>query len=176
MRNEHAFGFELGSEELLSYEEIRIVNSHYEIAGGYIARFLGKFKRFKAMTHRHPRVLLNRLQRRRNRHFREEFESEFGVKIPPKLVSKGQVRLSDSESENERGDICVDSKFKDGVAAEVDIDLESHSESGSELDDNGKDCELQDGILNDVDKDLWTLLNDFSEALYTTCRVGHTVL
>ena len=176
MRNEHARSSELESEELLSYEEIRIVNSDYETAGGYIARFLGKFERFKAMNHRHPRVLLNRLQRRRNREFREDFEFEFGVEIPPKLSSKGQMRLSDSESENERGDISVDPKLKDGVVAEVDIDLESQSESGSELNDNGKDCKLEDGILNDVDKDLWNLLYDFGEGLYTRSRVGHPVL
>ena len=176
MRNERTRSSELESEELLSYEEIRIVNSDYETTGGYIARFLAKFKRFKAMSNRHPRVLLNRLQRRRNRQFREEFEFEFGVKIPPKLSSKGQMRLSDSESENERGDISVDSKLKDCVVAEVDIDLESQSEIGSELNDNGKDCKLEDGILNDVDNDLWNLLNDFGEALYTRIRVGHSVL
>ena len=166
MRKEYARSSELESEELLSSEEIRIVSSDYEIAGGYIARFLGKFKRFKAMNHRHPRVLLNRLQRRRNRQFREEFEFEFGVKIPPKLSSKSQMRLSDSESENERGDNSVDSKLKDGVVPEIDFDLESHSESGSEPNDNNTDCEMEDGILNDFDKDLWNLLNDFSEALY----------
>ena len=176
MGNELARSSEFESEELLSSEEISIVTSDYETTGGYIARFLGKFKRFKAMNHRHPRVLLNRLQRRRNRQFREEFEFEFGVKIPPKLSSKGQMRLSDSESENERGDTSVDPKLKDGVVAEVDIDLESHSESGSELNDNGKDCKLEDGILNDVDNDLWNLLNDFGEALYTRIRVGHSVL
>ena len=176
MKNDHACSSELESEDLLSYEEIRVVNSDYENTCGYIARFLGKFKRFKAMNNRHPRVLLNRLQRRRNRQFREEFEFEFGVKIPPKLSSKGQMRLSDSESENERGDTSVDSKFKDGVVAEVDIDLESHSESGSELNDNGKDGKLEDGIPNDISKDLWNLLNDFGEALYTRCRVGHPVL
>ena len=176
MKNEHTRSPEVESEELLSYEEIRVVNSDYENTCGYIARFLGKFKRFKAMNNRHPRVLLNRLQRRRNRQFREEFEFEFGVKIPPKLSSKGQMRLSDSESENERGDISADSKLKDCVVAEVDIDLESQSESGSELNDNGKDCKLEDGILNDVDNDLWNLLNDFGEALYTRIRVGHSVL
>ena len=176
MKNEHARSSELESEELLSYEEIRVVNSDYETAGGYIARFLAKFKRFKAMSNRHPRVLLNRLQRRRNRQFREEFEFEFGVKIPPKLSSNGQMRLSDSESENERGDTSVDSKLKDGAVIEVDIDLESHSESGSELNDNDKECELRYGILNSVDKDLWNLLNDFGEALYTRCRIGHSVL
>ena len=176
MRNEHAFSFELESEELLSYEEIRMVNSDYETAGGYIARFLGKFKRFKAMTHRHPRVLLNRLQRRRNCQFREEFEFEFGVKIPPRLSSKGQLRLSDSESENECVDTSGDLKLDDDVVAEVDIDLESHIELCSELNDNGNDFDLDDGILNDVDKDLWNLLHDFGEALYTRCRVGHSVL
>ena len=176
MKNEHARSSELESEELLSYEEIRVVNSDYEITGGYIARFLGKFKRFKAMNNRHPRVLLNRLQRRRNRQFREEFEFEFGVKIPPKLSSKGQMRLSDSESENEHGDTSVVSKLKDGAVTEVDIDLESHSESGSDLNDNDKECELRDNILNDVDKDLWNLLNDFGEALYIRCRIGHVVL
>ena len=176
MRNEHACSSELESEELLSSEEIRTVTSDFETFGGYIARFLGKFKRFKAMNHRHPRVLLNRLQRKRNRQFREEFELEFGAKIPRKLSSKGQRRLSDSESENECGDSSVASKLKDGVIAEVDIDLESQSESGSDLNDNGKDCKRENDILNDVDKDLWNLLNDFGEALYTTCRVGHPVL
>ena len=176
MRNEHAFSFELESEELLSYEEIRMVNSDYETAGGYIARFLGKFKRFKAMTHRHPRVLLNPLQRRRNYQFREEFELEFGVKIPPKFSSKGQMRLSDSESENDCVDTSGDTMLNDDVVAEADIDLESHRELGSELNDNGKEFDLEDGILNDVDKDLWNLLNDFGEALYTRCRAGHPVL
>jgi len=176
VRNEHARSSELESEELLSSKEIRTVHSDYEIGGGYIARFLGKFKRFKAMNNGHPRVLLSRLQRRRNRQFREAFEFEFGVKIPPKFSSKGQMRLSDSESENERGDTSLDSKLKGGVVPESDLDLESHSESGSEPNDNGTDCELEDGILNDIDKDLWNLLNDFSEALYTRCRVGHPVL
>ena len=176
VRNELDRSSELESEELLSSEEIRIVTSDYEPTGGYIARFLGKFKRFKAMNNRHPRVLLNRLQRRRNRQFREEFELEFGVKIPPKFSPKGQMHLSDSESDNERGDTSVDSKFKDGVFTEVDIDLESHSELGSELTDNDKDCDLRDCILNGVDKDLWNLLNDFGEALYTRCRIGHSVL
>ena len=176
MGNELARSSEFESEELLSSEEISIVTSDYETTGGYIARFLGKFKRFKAMNHRHPRVLLNRLQRRRNRQFREEFEFEFGVKIPPKLSPKGQMHLSDSESENERGDTNVDSKFKDGAFTEVDIDLESHSELGSALTDNDTDCDLRDCILNGVDKDLWNLLIDFGEALYTRCRIGHSVL
>ena len=176
VRNEHGRSSELESEELLSSEEIRFVNSDYEINGGYIVRFLGKFKRFKAMNHGDPRVLLNRLQRRRNREFREEFEFEFGVKIPSKLSYKGEMRISDSDTENERGDTSFDSKLKDAVVAEVGIDLESHSGSGSEQNGNGKECELEDVIPNDFDKDLWNLLNDFGEALYTRCRVSHLVL
>ena len=172
MRNELDRSSELESEELLSSEEIRIGTSDYEPAGGYIARFLGKFKRFKAMNHGHPRVLLSRLQRRRNCQFREAFESEFGLEIPPKFSSRGQMRLSDSESENERCDTNVNSKLKDGVVREIDFDLESHSELGSEPNDSGTDCELEDGILKDIDKDLWNLLSDFSGALYTRCRIG----
>ena len=175
MRHEDARSSELESEELLNSKEIRTVHFDYEIAGGYIARFLGKFKRFKAMNHGHPRVLLSRFQRRRNCQFREAFESEFGIEIPPKFSSRGQMRLSDSESENERCDTNVNSKLKDGVVREIDFDLESHSESGSEPNDNGTDCELEDGILNDIDKDLWNLLGDFSEALYTRCRIGPPV-
>ena len=86
------------------------------------------------------------------------------------------MRLSDSESENECCDTNVNSKLKDGVVRGIDLHLESHSESGSEPNDNGTDCELEDGILNDIDKDLWNLLNDFSEALYMRCRVGHPAL
>ena len=61
MRHEDARSSELESEELLNSEEIKTVHFDYEIAGGYIARFLGKFKRFKAMNHGRPRVLLSRL-------------------------------------------------------------------------------------------------------------------
>ena len=128
------------------------------------------------MNHWRPRVLLSRLQRERNRQFREAFEFEFGVEIPPKVSSKGQMRLSDSESENERGDTSVDSKLKDGVVPEIDFDLESHSESGSEPNDNGTDCELDDGILPDIGKDLWDLLRNFTEAWYATRRGRHPFL
>ena len=120
----------------------------YEIADGYIARFLGKFKPFKTMNHEHPKVLFRRLQRRRNRHFREVFESEFGIKIPPKQPSSVQKlennRLSDSDPDSDQ-----DSKLPD------------------------VNSELEDGILPDIGKDLWDLLGDFAKAWYTTRRTGH---
>lgn len=176
VRNEDARSNGLESEELLSSKEIQTVHFHYNVAGGYIARFLGKFKRFKTMTHGHPRVLLSRLQMKRNRQFREALESEFGIEIPPKFSSGGQMHISDSESGNQRGDTSVDAKLKDGMVSEIDLDLESHNESGSEPNDNGTDCELEDRLQTDMGRDLWNLLHDFSEALYTRCRVGHPVL
>ena len=148
VRNERAGNPELESEALLSSAEMTLTRYDYEIADGYIARFLGKFKPFKTMNHEHPKVLFRRLQRRRNRHFREVFESEFGIKIPPKPPSSVQRlennRLSDSDPDSDQ-----DSKFPD------------------------VNSELEDGILPDIGKDLWDLLGDFAKAWYTTRRTGH---
>ena len=115
------------------------VHSNYEVADGYIARFFGKFKRFKTMTHGHPKVLLRRLQMRKNRNFRQVFESEFGINIPSGQQFKVQrltnSRLPDSELDSELSDIDSDSEFEDGILPKAPVDL-------------------------------WNLLSGFSEALY----------
>ena len=143
VRNESTGTSELESEALLNSAEMSTVYYNYEIADGYIARFLGKFKQFKTMNHEHPRVLFRRLQRKRNRHFRELFEFEFGIQIPPKPLSRVQRlennRLSDSDPDDD---------------------------PDSELSD--VDAEVEDGLLPDVSKDLWYFLGDFIKALYAT--------
>ena len=148
VRNESTGTSELESEALLNSAEMSIVYYNYEIADGYIARFLGKFKQFKTMNHEHPRVLFRRLQRKRNHHFRELFEFEFGIQIPPKPLPRVQRlennRLSDSDPDSDQ-----DSKFPD------------------------VNFELEDGILPDIGKDLWDLLGDFTKAWYATRRTGH---
>ena len=115
------------------------VHYNYEVADGYIARFFGKFKRFKTMTHGHPKVLLRRLQMRKNRNFRQVFESEFGINIPSGQKFKVQ-------------------RFTNGRLPDSELD--------SELSDIDSDSEFEDGILPKVPVDLWNLLSDFSEALY----------
>ena len=143
VRNESTGTSELESEALLNSAEMSTVYYNYEIADGYIARFLWKFKQFKTMNHEHPRVLFRRLQRKRNRHFRELFEFEFGIQIPPKPLPRVQRlennRLSDSDPDDD---------------------------PDSELSD--VDSEVEDGLLSDVGKDLWYFLGDFIKALYAT--------
>ena len=115
------------------------VHYTYEVADGYIARFFGMFKRFKTMSHGHPKVLLRRLQMRKNHIFRQVFESEFGINIPSGQTFK--VR-----------------RFTNGRLPDSELD--------SELSDIDSDSELDDGILPKVPVDLWNLLRDFNEALY----------
>lgn len=132
-----SFAFE--SEALLSSAEMSTVHYNYELADGYIARFFGKFKTFKTMNHEHPTVLLGRLQMRKNRNFRQVFESEFGINIPS--GQKFKVR-----------------RFTNGRLPDSELD--------SELSDIDSDSEFEDGILPKVPVDLWNLLSGFSEALY----------
>ena len=140
------FGIE--SEALLSFVEMKFVRYNYEITDGYIASFFAKFKQFKTLIHSHPRIFCRRLQRSRNRHFRELVELEFGIQIPPKPLSKVQRlennRLSDSDRDND-----TDSELPDA------------------------DSELDDGMLPDIGKDLWDLLGNFFKVWYATRWVGH---
>ena len=132
-----SFAFE--SEALLSSAEISTVHYNYEVTDGYIARFFGKFKRFKTMNNGHPLVLLKRLQMRSNRSFRQVFESEFGINIPSWQKFKAQM-------------------FTNGRILDCEMD--------SELSDIDSDSEFEDGILPKVPVDLWNLLSDFCGALY----------
>lgn len=67
------------AEVLLNRMEIRDLQRDFEIADGYISRFLAIFKPFVHMNRRHPRYLHIQLQM--SKQFRETFESEFGKTI-----------------------------------------------------------------------------------------------
>ena len=152
VRNERAGNPELESEALLSSAEMTLVRYDYEIADGYIARFFGKFKHFKTIINRHPRIFFRRLQRMRNRHFRELVEFEFGIRIPPKPLSRVQRlennRLSDSDPDND----------KDSELPRADSELENNRLSDNDPDNDTDselphtDSELDDGLLSSVAK------------------------
>ena len=67
------------AEVLLNRIEMQDLHRNFEIADGYISRFLAIFKPFVHMNHRHPRYLHIQLQK--SKRFRETFESEFGKTI-----------------------------------------------------------------------------------------------
>lgn len=67
------------AEVLLNRIEMRDLQRDFEIADGYISRFLAIFKPFVHMNRRHPRYLHIQLQM--SKQFRETFEWEFGKTI-----------------------------------------------------------------------------------------------
>jgi hypothetical protein len=67
------------AEVLLNRIEMQDLHRNFEIANGYISRFLAIFKPFVHMNHRHPRYL--HMQLRMSKQFRDSFESEFGKTI-----------------------------------------------------------------------------------------------
>ena len=67
------------AEVLLNRIEMQDLHRNFEIADGYISRFLAIFKPFVHMNRRHPRYLHIQLQM--SKQFRESFESEFGKAI-----------------------------------------------------------------------------------------------
>ena len=67
------------AEVLLNRIEMQDLHRNFEIADGYISRFLAIFKPFVHMNRRDPRYLHIQLQR--SKQFRESFESEFGKTI-----------------------------------------------------------------------------------------------
>ena len=67
------------AEALLNRIEMQDLHRNFEIADGYISRFLAIFKPFVHMNRRHPRYLHIQLQM--SKQFRETFESEFGKTI-----------------------------------------------------------------------------------------------
>ena len=67
------------AEVLLNRIEMQDLHRNFEIADGYISRFLAIFKPFVHMNCRHPKYLPIQLQK--SKRFRETFESEFGKTI-----------------------------------------------------------------------------------------------
>ena len=64
---------------MLNRIEMQDLRRNFEIADGYISRFLAMFKPFMHMNGRHPRYLHIQLQKVKQ--FRELFELEFGTTI-----------------------------------------------------------------------------------------------
>ena len=66
-------------EVFLNCIEMQDLHRNFDIADGYISRFLAIFKPFVHMNNQHPRNLHIELQK--TKHFRDTFESEFGKTI-----------------------------------------------------------------------------------------------
>ena len=67
------------AEVFLNCIEMQDLHRNFDIADGYISRFLAIFKPFVHMNNQHPRNLHIELQK--TKHFRDTFESEFGKTI-----------------------------------------------------------------------------------------------
>ena len=81
------------AEVLLNRIEMQDLHRNFEIADGYISRFLAIFKPFVHMNHRHPRYL--HMQLRMSKQFRDSFESEFGKTIdcPCEIDVKPEIEV-----------------------------------------------------------------------------------